>query len=177
MRQVEVHFDFVEIGEDVEVGAMIVEDGEVVKPKLESYKNKRRYGNHYHFSILAWVCAVKLLREYIEKEGEVIDRVVFKNQNELISQWVDRGKYPAAYESVIKRLYMELDKLAEMVYLQATFKKIDGKDNMVKKMLKKRKQKKEKEVEREMTFGGRLKSKNEEAKVVNLWEKRKLHEN
>lgn len=154
MYVLEVHFDFITVGEDVEVGSVVLSDGEVVHSRLESFKDLKDKGNNYHFSILAWITGVTAVREFIEDEGDIFDAITFVNQNELIFKWAESGKCPVSYEKGISKLYANVKGLLSEVSIEFNFKKVSGKENKAKKLMQKRKKKKETKTERAMSFGG-----------------------
>lgn len=153
MNNLEVYFDFIDSGDDIEIGVILEDDGEVVDSLLEKFEGVKSRGNNYHFSLLGWKLGVRRVIQYIKDEGDIYDGIVFCNQNKLIFDWAEKGKFPSDYEKGIHQLYNEISKLLEIGRFEFKFKTIKGKDNKAKKILKKRKDKKAGTEEYKMSFG------------------------
>jgi hypothetical protein len=153
LNNLDVYFDFVDVGDDIEIGIIIEDDGEVVDSYLESFEGIKHRGNNYHFSLLGWKLAVRQLIKYLKAEGDIYDGIVFCNQNKLIFDWAERGKCPLDYEKGISQLYTEVKNLLEIGKFEMKFKTVKGKENKAKKILKKRKDKKSSITEYKMSFG------------------------
>lgn len=156
MSKLEVFFDYVAIGSDIEVGVAIVEDDEVVGSKLKTYENAKvlTNGNNYHFTLTAWRDAVKYLITYVIQEGLETDleQVTFCNQNHLIFKWASSGKCDETYARILAQVMDATTSLNDLTSnLRYAFKKVASKNNRVKKLLKKRKELKG-EQEEEFTF-------------------------
>ena len=148
METLEVHFDYVLIGDDVEVGALLVDDGDVLESSLKTYEGIRYHerSNNYQFSILAWRLAVDLVIQYAMAEGYDYDEVVFCNQNELMFKWFRERKVPEAYIKNMSALGGRIAVMKDFGIDDMSVRLIKGTDNQAKKTLKKRKSKKTGEV-------------------------------
>ena len=148
MDTLEVHFDYVLIGDDVEVGAILIDDGDVLESRLLPYEGIRYHerSNNYQFSILAWRLAVDLVIQYAMAEGYDYDEVVFCNQNELMFKWFRERKVPEAYFKNMHFLGERLAVMKDFGINDMSVRLIKGTDNQAKKTLKKRKSKKTGEV-------------------------------
>lgn len=156
MSKLEVYFDFVEIGNDIEVGMAIVEDEEVVGSYVKEYEDAKRLtnGNNYHFTLTAWRDAVRYLITYVISEGleDELEQVTFCNQNALIFKWASSGECSETYARILAQVMDATHSLNDLASgLRYAFKKVESKNNRVKKLLKKRKSLKG-EREEEFTF-------------------------
>lgn len=148
METLEVHFDYVLIGDDVEVGALLLDDGDVLESSLKTYEGIRYHArsNNYQFSILAWRLAADLVVQYAMAEGYDYDQVVFCNQNELMFKWFRERKVPEAYIKNMSILSERFAVMSDFGIEDIAIRLIKGSDNQAKKTLKKRKSKKTGEV-------------------------------
>lgn len=170
-NNLDVYFDFIEVGaDDIEIGVIIENDGEVEDSYLERFEGIKSKGNNYHFSILAWRHSVNRLHSYIDEEGDSYDKIVFHNQNKLIFTWAESGKFPIAYEKGIGLLYNEISSLLSDYSFDFSFKTIKGKDNKVKKILKKRNDKKESTSEYKMNFDSLVPK--AKTNIINFYDKK-----
>lgn len=152
MGFVEVHFDYVVIGDDVEVGAVLLDDGEIIDSALKPYENLASHpkSNNFQFSILAWRLAVDMLIAYCMREGFDYSGVEFCNQNEHMFKWFEKRNPPEQYVKNMTILAERLTVLSDFSIGSMKIKLVKGKDNRAKKILKKRKDKKVGTVSKEI---------------------------